>query len=265
MEQSEPFSNMIANEGKIEMVMFEPSFLCQLDCPACFPSRKDRRKVKVPPYNMPLELFKKVIDDICKAGLTVDCIDFKGRGEPLMNGDVWKMARYARDHFPESTISIDTNGNFEYAEDSINAGLSQLYVCVDGCFQDSYEIYRRKGDIDKAFGFMEQFAKAKKRCGKSTELVWKYLLFGHNDSDSELIEAQKKAMELGVDALFFLATPLVQSCKRSRFFEKDNLKTFPRINTGASSLKILAPDEIPFVKDFLDRVDKVISSLTHDV
>jgi hypothetical protein len=188
---------------------------------------------------MPLELFRELVDDICNSRFDVAQFDFEGEGEPLMNRDVWKMVSYAREHFPQSHIKLTTNGNFDYNDDSVHAGLSRLEFSVDGYFQDSYEIYRRKGDIDKAFGFMEQFAKAKKRCGKNTELVWKYLLFGHNDSDSELIEAQKKAMELGVDSLLFYPTPLVTApCKHSRFFKKEKMANFPRIDTGGSSLRI---------------------------
>jgi hypothetical protein len=191
---------------------------------------------------MPFELFRKIIDDLYKDKFTVGLFDFQGRGEPLMNKDVWKMVAYAREHFQDSKISITTNGNFDYNDYAVHAGISQLFVSVDGCFQDSYETYRKNGNIDKVFRFMGQFAKEKKIYSGDTELVWKYILFGHNDSDRELIATQKKAMELGVDSLFFEVTDFYHTCEPTRFLKKNELSNFPRIDTSGSSLRVLLPD-----------------------
>lgn len=257
LDRKSPFVNKIVGERRIDSIQMEPSFLCQLDCFACYPPKKDRKKVKAPPYNMPMDLFRKLIDDLYGAEFSVGLFDLQGRGEPLMNDDVWKMVAYTRRHFPESNIEITTNGNFEYNESSVHSGLSKLVVSVDGCFQDSYAKYRKGGNIDVVYRFMERFANDKTRYGRDTELIWKYILFNHNENDSELIEAQKKALKIGVDELMFHVTPLVHNCKRSKYFKKNELANFPRIDTGASSLKILYPDENnpanQFMKKFFKR------------
>lgn len=252
IEKDKPFYSPLVEERAVPYVQIEPSYLCQLDCGACFPRKKNRKKVKSPPYDMPLELLKKVVIDLQRAGFTVTYFDFLGQGEPLMNRDIWKMTAFAKEHFPECFISLSTNGNFKYNKDANHAGLSQLIVSVDGCFQDSYEIYRRNGDINTVFRFIEQFANEKSRHNLDTKLIWKYLLFGHNDSDSELIEAQKKAVELGVDSISFQVTPLVGSYSRSRFYDKKESSIFPLIETDTRILKILTPEETHPHGDFLD-------------
>ncbi len=134
LEKDKPFTNPLADERRIDKIQIEPSFLCQIDCSACFPPKNKRKKFKAPPYNMRFELFKKIIDDFSEAGFSIGEMQFQGRGEPLLNNDVWKMAAYTREKFPQSYISVFTNGNFAYNSESIYAGLSELIISVDGCY-----------------------------------------------------------------------------------------------------------------------------------
>jgi hypothetical protein len=257
LEKETPFSSKIIDERIIPYVQIEPSCLCQLDCGACFPSRRNRKKMRKPPYDMPMGLFKKLIDSFHRDGFTVCSFDFMGRGDPLMNMDVWKMVSYTREHFPESYISLFTNGNYEYNEGSVNSGVSELVISADGCFQKSYERYRRYGNINTVFRFMEQFVEGKKRYGKDIEIIWKYILFSHNDSNRELIATQKKAMELEIDTLSFIVTPFTTgSCRQSRYFKKSEIANFPLIDTGTSSLKIAIPDGLHPLNHFLNSAHK---------
>ncbi len=101
---------------------------------------------------------------------------------------------------------------------------------------------------------MERFANDKLKYGEKIELVWKYILFGHNDSDRELKEAQKMAMEIGVDVLLFHVTPYVNACKKSKYFKMNNVVLFPRVNTDKSSLRIVYPDNNNPANNFMKKV-----------
>jgi organic radical activating enzyme len=255
LDRKSPFNNKLIAERTIDSIQLEPSYLCNLDCSACIPSKKNFKWTKGPPYNMSLNLLQKLINDLKKSEFSVGSFDFQGRGEPLMNHNIWKMISYVRMNYPDSYIETTTNGNFEYNPDSIHAGLSKIVMSVDGCYQDSYVKYRKEGNIDMAFKLLERFADEKRKYGKQLEVVWKYILFGHNDSDKELIDAQKKALEIGVDTLIFHVTPFVHSCKRSRFFKSSEKFKFPKIDTSNSSLKILYPDENNPANIFMEKAN----------
>jgi hypothetical protein len=252
LEPDDHFRSKFLDQQLIDSIQIEPSFLCQLDCIACSPPRKKRTRVKSPPHIMPLELFSKLVDDLKRSGIFVRYFEFQGRGEPLMNKDVWKMVAYARRLYPDSIISLMTNGNFPYTDDSVRAGLSEFVFAVDGCFQKSYETYRRHGDIDKPLEFMEKFANEKKKHGTETRIVWKYILFAHNDSEREIIETQRRALLMGVDEIWFQVTPFVHTCKPTRFIEKSELMKFPLIDTQGN-LRVVTPDVNP-VNTVIDKV-----------
>ncbi len=93
-----------------------------------------------------------------------------------------------------------------------------------------------------AFRFMEDFVRKKEKHKIDAKVTWKYLLFRHNDSDQELVDTQKKALDLRVDVLAFHTTPWVGYCKHSRFYRNKNTD-FPRINIDTSSLKVISPNE----------------------
>jgi hypothetical protein len=58
-------------------------------------------------------------------------------------------------------------------------------------------------------------------------LEWKYILFEFNDSDEELMEAQKIAEDIGVDSMMFIVT---NTRFRSERYLADRLFSFPRIS-----------------------------------
>ena len=218
LDKNSNFRNKIVEDRHIDCIQLEPSFLCQLDCLSCIPPKKYRKKFKAPPYNMTFTILKKMIDDLYTSDFSVGLFDFQGRGEPLMNKDIWKMIRYVKKQFPASNIELTTNGNFDYEEKSINAGLTKLIISADGCFQESYEKYRKGGNINTVLTFIENCTAAKRNNGSNTKIIWKYILFDHNESDEELIETQKKADKFNVDELNFHVTPLVHKCKISKYF-----------------------------------------------
>lgn len=73
-------------------IQIEPTNICNLRCPLC-PTGSGESDKKLPKQNMPLEMFKGIIDDL---GDTLILIMLWGIGEPLINTETFEMIRYAK-------------------------------------------------------------------------------------------------------------------------------------------------------------------------
>ncbi len=225
---------------RVDCLQIEPSFLCNLDCPSCAGSESFRRSInyspfkrketKSPPYNMPKEMFKKIIDDLHNSQITIGWIDLEGRGEPLMNKDIFEMIRYAKGKY-DCPIVVVTHANFKFNEEIVESGLDKIIASVDGARQSSYERYRKGGDLQKALNFMRHIVSYKKLKRMNTpQVVWKYILFEWNDSDEEIIEAQRYADEIEVDEILFVRTRMPDPGYSTKYFTEDDLlKKLPRV------------------------------------
>jgi hypothetical protein len=94
--------------------------------------------------------------------------------------------------------------------------------------QSSYAKYRVRGNVELALQFMRD---ARAYAVNKPFIEWKYILFEFNDSDEEIVEAQRLAEEIGVDSIMFIVTP---SKWHSRRFRSDNLNHFPCVSPIAT-------------------------------
>ncbi|NOY23338.1 MAG: radical SAM protein [Acidobacteria bacterium] len=125
------------------MAHVSPSNLCDLDCRIC-PSKDNSTKAR---QLLPFETFKKFIDE---AGETLLYVILWSWGEPILNPDISKMARYAADRNILSVTSTNLNqlDNVK-ANELVHSGLTALIIAVDGVTVESYEKQRRGGDLKR--------------------------------------------------------------------------------------------------------------------
>ncbi len=205
---------------EIEDLQVESSFLCTIDCEACVPRDIRRDPERSPlgrgPYNLPVEVFGKLIDDLVRGGIRVGEFNFGGRGEPLLHPRFGELLTLARTYYPDALYTACTNGNMRFFPGIMD--LDYLSVSIDGARPESYEQYRKGGRLELALKLIEDIARSRRpgiaesvipelsehlrRKGRPI-LRWKYLLFEHNDSEEETVEAQEKALALGVDQMVF--------------------------------------------------------------
>lgn len=146
-------------------IWIEPTSHCNLKCVMCpndslKPSQKG---------HMPMERFRKIIDDIHPYVGTVTICD---RGEPLLNKDLCNMIKYANSR--GLTTKTSTNGtllNEKYAIDIINSGLSVISFSFDGYKKDVYEGIRVGSDFEKVLSNIQRFIKLKKELNSKTPHV----------------------------------------------------------------------------------------------
>lgn len=210
---SEPFLKYGDNGrvSELEHVQIESSFQCGVDCDACVQRSIRTNPALSPlddgPYEMPLELFKKLIDDIDGAGLSVGEMAFCGRGEPLLHPQFAEMMQHARARLPQTFYSVVTSGNAPYS-DGLQL-VDHVDFSIDGAYPESYEIYRKGGDFHRVLRLAKAIVAGRRpedEAGPRPRLRWRFILFEHNDSEEEIIHAQKLAREIGFDEMLFVLT-----------------------------------------------------------
>lgn len=192
------------NSNPIQLLI-DPTNYCNLQCPFCTTGqRKGARK----PENMTFDMFRKIIDPLKG---DIFHIKFYNWGEPLLNNELPKMIQYVQQY--NITSEISTNLSLKLSEkfvrELINSGLDLIIISADGATQQNYEKYRVGGNLDQVFENIRLMSQIKKELNKQTIILWRFLVFKHNQDEIE--KAKTIAKELGIDILF--ATPYVDPSK----------------------------------------------------
>lgn len=123
---------------KIEV---EPSFGCNFKCIYCLCSQKTDSS-----QFMSLDLFDKIINGAKKFPKKIKSFNFTGRGEPMLNKNIYEMIKKAN-NIAEETVLI-TNGSLltrDNADKLIDANIKIIRVSLQGINeQDYYDISRFK-------------------------------------------------------------------------------------------------------------------------
>jgi len=148
---------------------------------------------------MELDLFKKFIDEVGEYVFLIILWDW---GEPFLNPAVYEIISYAKGKGIKLVSS--TNGHIfakaEHAERVVNSGLDTLIFAVDGITQETYEGYRKKGDLDTLIQGIKNVVEAKRSLGSENPLInFRFIPMRHNEQ--ELPRLNEFAESLGVDLL----------------------------------------------------------------
>lgn len=166
-----------------------------LNCPACATVNSAKRLKGT----MSFDTFKFLLDDI---DWNIKRINFSYAGEPLVNPDLFKMVRYARDRGIDSIV--ETNGML--LGDSINelleSGLDKLNIAFDGTNQENISRYRAGIKFDTVLtGIRHLTLERARRHLQVPQIHLQFIVMKHNQDYMD--EAIKMAGELGVDFIDF--------------------------------------------------------------
>lgn len=171
----------------------EPTTACNLRCPEC-PS--GLRSFTRPTGTMKAELFETIIDQTYK-DLIYLLLYFQG--EPYLNPRFLPMVAYA--HGKNIYTSASTNGHFlgdEKARETVESGLSELIVSVDGTSQETYEAYRVGGKLETVLQGVQNLIAWRKRLRRlHPHIILQFLVVRPNEHQIPEIKALGK--RLGVD------------------------------------------------------------------
>lgn len=161
---------------------------CNMKCNFCFHSDIEAiRKAGCRFGFMSYELFTKIIDDIKQSwGMgSIKKLKLFKVGEPLLNSDVCKMVKYAKDSRIAECIEITTNGtllNKEVSEGLVEAGLDILNISVNGIDEDQYdENCGYKINYNEFLANIKFFFENRKNC----RLFVKYSDMGYSSEQKE--------------------------------------------------------------------------------
>lgn len=196
---SDPVDNHLRAKV-ISYFQIETTLACGLACPGC--SRSKQIRMRPGPHTLDVTRLKNLIDGLTTENYVVHNIEYCGQGEPLDHPKFRDIVKLTREAYPSAKQRLITNGNHDFKDKILGEFIEEIMVSIDGAQQSSYEKYRIGGSFEKALKFTQDA----KKLSADQHVVWKYILFEHNDSEQEIEHAEKLAQAIGVDRLQFVRT-----------------------------------------------------------
>lgn len=177
----------------------EPTLFCSLRCPACPTGQKLNLR---PAALIDEKLFHSAIDEL---GDYLFQLHMYNWGEPLLHKQTPELIGYAKSKNIRVTLSTHFSIPLsdDYLERLVLSGLDALTVSLDGASQETYERYRKGGDLALVRDNMKRLQEHKRRLQSPTPHVsWQFLAFRHNEHEIET--AKKEYREWGADSIAVL-------------------------------------------------------------
>ena len=175
-------------------VSVEPANFCQLACPECpvgMHQNQGSRKV------MSLEDFRHIVDEIAPF---VHTIQLFWQGEPLLNEQLPEMVHIAHEAGIYTIVSTNAQRMDTVTATTLaRAGLNRIIISMDGWTQQSYEQYRRGGDVEKAKEAVRVLRHAKDQTGARMLIELQCLYLKTNEHEWGIFHREYK--RLGADRL----------------------------------------------------------------
>jgi MoaA/NifB/PqqE/SkfB family radical SAM enzyme len=182
-------------------VAIDPLARCNLSCPLCPTGRGHHTSAGN--GILSLALYCKILDQLPK----LRTLSLFNWGEPLLHPQIDEIIAIAA----RRGIAVQAHSHLSLKKDDafferlIDAGLSALWVSLDGASEETYSRYRVGGDFALAFANLERLAQLKRRYrSKTPRIVWKFIVNRHNAHEVET--ARGMARELGVE---FTSVPIL--------------------------------------------------------
>ncbi|MEP0985977.1 radical SAM/SPASM domain-containing protein [Ekhidna sp.] len=210
----------------------EPTTACNLRCPEC-PS--GLRSFTRPTGKLDVGLFEKIMRELSDSLLY---LTFYFQGEPYLNPQFLHMVNIASGYKVYTTTS--TNAHFldeENARKTVESGLNRLIISIDGASQETYESYRKEGDLTKVLEGTKNVLKWRKKLkSKSPKIVWQFLVVKPNEH--EIPKIKRLAKEYGVDKVAFKTAQIYDYHNGSELIPTiDKYSRYRRNGDGTYSIK----------------------------
>jgi radical SAM protein with 4Fe4S-binding SPASM domain len=183
-------------------ISFEPTTACNLRCPEC-PS--GLRSFTRPVGNLKSNFFQATIDQLAP---TLSSMMFYFQGEPFIHPEFLDMVAYAESKGIYTITS--TNGHFlsgSNIQKILESKLSRLVISIDGTTQETYEQYRKEGNLNVVLEGTKKLVQARKAAKSShPHIIFQYLVVKPNEH--QIPDARYLAKDIGVDEIRFKSAQL---------------------------------------------------------
>ncbi len=210
----------------------EPTTACNLRCPEC-PS--GLRNFSRATGTLSQDTFKDTIDQVADYTMW---LNLYFQGEPYIHPQFLSLVRYAAGKKMYTMTS--TNGHFlnsDTARQTVRSGLSRLIISIDGTTQDTYEAYRRGGELAKVVAGTRQVIRWKNELkSKTPYVIFQFLVVKPNEH--QVPQVQALARQLGVDEVR-LKTAQIYDYQNGHPLIPDNEKyaRYRKLPSGTYELK----------------------------
>lgn len=171
----------------------EPTTACNLRCPEC-PS--GLRAFTRPTGNLKMDFFRSALDALSPYACN---LTFYFQGEPYINPQFLDMVAYAESRGIYTVTS--TNGHFlddKNVKRTLDSGLSRIILSIDGTTQETYEQYRKEGDLKTVLQGAERLVKARRESGLDHPyIIFQFLVTSANEH--QVSQIHRLAETIGVD------------------------------------------------------------------
>ena len=142
----------------------ETTAKCNLYCPMC-----PRETHKQPKEDMTSDIFERLVQE---SGHTGEHMMLIGLGEPFLDPHIFERIEYCAKHRVSTLLS--TNGTLldeETCARILDSKLEHITLSFDGATKESFEFYRKGARFEKVRDNFVRFARMKKECRASIQIV----------------------------------------------------------------------------------------------
>lgn len=157
------------------VLYIDPCGICNFNCNFC-PCYRSPCRAEERHKMMDFALFQKVADDMAEFEEPVKVVYLYGFGEPLMNPDIIKMARYLKDKHLCREIRIYTNGALlgpEMNQKLADSGIDLIRISLEGLTSEDYQATcNAKIDFDQLVrNIADLFERTRGKCEVSVKVA----------------------------------------------------------------------------------------------
>lgn len=213
-------------------ISIEPTTACNLRCPEC-PS--GLRSFTRPTGKLNIESYKCWLHQHSK---TVIWINLYFQGEPFLHSDFFKLVRLAKKKRYYTMTS--TNGHFlteENCRHIIRSGLDRLVISLDGLDQDTYEKYRRGGNLQLVLDGIENLTSVKREMGVRHPFIEiQFLVLRNNEHQIDKIKSWIR--KPGIDEVALKSAQFYDLSDKNNLIPiTDNLNRYHKNSDGSYRIK----------------------------
>ncbi|MDF2944243.1 MAG: Fe-S oxidoreductase containing radical domain [Herbinix sp.] len=155
-------------------IAIDPCNLCNFKCEFCAMHASDEKQ-DFKKQNMPLDLFKKIIDDLSEFPQKLKVLRINGQGEPLINIHLPEMIAYAKKKNIADFIEIITNGSLlqpDLNRKLVQSGLHRIRISVEAVDEEGYlDLSKAKIDFNKFRDNIRDLYENKGKCEIYVKIV----------------------------------------------------------------------------------------------
>jgi MoaA/NifB/PqqE/SkfB family radical SAM enzyme len=181
---------------RITSIRLEASSFCQLRCPSC-PTTSRAIHPAVGSGFLRLEDFRRLLDQ----NPQLNRVELSNYGEIFLNPQLPSLLELAHERgvalYAANGVNLNT-AKPEVLEALVKYRLRKLTCSIDGASQETYSIYRVRGNFATVIANIRMINEFKRQYRLRFPLLrWQFVVFGHNEHELPLARAM--ARELSMD------------------------------------------------------------------